>query len=60
VKLTKVVETIIADDSGDLLQKCIADFEGEKDALQRAVDLNAEDYDLVVAGNKNLLLSVTN
>jgi hypothetical protein len=52
VKLTKVVETIIADDSGDLLQKCIADFEGEKDALKRAVDLNAEDYDLVVAGNK--------
>jgi hypothetical protein len=52
VKLTKVVETIIADDSGDLLQKCIADFEGEKDALQRTVDLNAEDYDLVVAGNK--------
>jgi hypothetical protein len=60
MKLTKVVETIIAEDSGDSLQKCIAKFEGEKDALQCAVDLNAEDYDLVVAGNKNLLLSLTN
>jgi hypothetical protein len=60
MKLTKVIETIIAEDSGDSLWKCIAELERDKDALQRVVDLNAEDYDLVVAGNKNLLLSTTN
>jgi hypothetical protein len=60
MKLTKVIETIIAEDSGDSLWKCIAELERDKDALQRVVDLNAEDYDLVVAGIKNLLLSTTN
>jgi hypothetical protein len=54
MKLTKVAETIIAKDSGDSLQKCIAELERDKDALQRVVGLNAEDYDLVVAGNKKL------
>jgi hypothetical protein len=60
MKLTKVIETIIAEDSSDSLWKCIAELERDKDALQRVVDLNAEDYDLVVVGIKNLLLSTTN
>jgi hypothetical protein len=56
VKLTKVAETIIAEDSGDSLQKLIVGLEKDKDALQRVVDLNAEDYDLVLVGNKKSLM----
>jgi hypothetical protein len=54
VKLTKVAETIIAEDSGDSLWKRIAELERDKHALQHVVDHNAEDYDLMVAGNRKL------
>jgi hypothetical protein len=54
MKLTKVAETIIIEDSSDSFWKRIAELERCKHALQCDVDLNAEDYDLVVAGNKKL------
>jgi chromosome segregation ATPase len=52
--LTKDGETIITKDSGDSLQKCIVELESIKDALQRAMDQNSEDYDLMVVGTKKL------
>jgi hypothetical protein len=54
MKLTKVAETIIAEDSSDSFQKHITEFERDKDALQHVGDLNTEDYDLVVVDNKRL------
>jgi flagellar capping protein FliD len=54
MKLTKVAETIIAEDSGDLLWKLIAELEKDNDTLKHTVDLNAKDYNLVVVGNKKL------
>jgi hypothetical protein len=60
VKLTKVTKTIIAKDSSDWLRKCIAELEREKDTMQRAMDLNTVEYDLVVAGNKKLASEMTN
>jgi uncharacterized protein YlxW (UPF0749 family) len=69
VKLTKVAETIIAEDSGAPLRKCIAELEAENsrlkdvaaesaetiDTLQRAVDNGVDDYNLLLEGNKSLL-----
>jgi hypothetical protein len=52
--LTKDAETIITEDSGDSFRKHIAELERGKDSLQCALDLNAEEYDFVMAGNKNL------
>jgi hypothetical protein len=54
VKLTKVAETIIVEESNDSLWKRITELERDKEALQRAVDHNTEDYDLMVAGNRKL------
>jgi hypothetical protein len=54
MKLTKVAEAIISEDSCDSLRKCIAELERNKDPLQHLVDLSAEYYDLLVAGNKKL------
>jgi hypothetical protein len=54
VKLTKVAETIIAKDSSDSFWKRITELGRDEDVLQCAVDLNDEDFDLVVAGNKKL------
>jgi hypothetical protein len=54
MKLTKVAETIIAEDSGDLLWKLIAELEMDNNTLKHTVDLNAKDYNLVVVGNKKL------
>jgi SMC interacting uncharacterized protein involved in chromosome segregation len=53
MKLTEVAKTIIAEDRGDLLQKCITELERDKDAL-RDVDHNSEDYDLMAVGNRKL------
>jgi hypothetical protein len=39
MKLTKVAETIIAEDGGDLLRCHITELEKDKDALQCALDL---------------------
>jgi hypothetical protein len=54
MKLTNTDETIIAEDSGALLRKCIAELEKDKNALQRAMDHGTEDYNLMVTGNKKL------
>jgi hypothetical protein len=50
--LTKVAETIIAEDSGDSLRRRIMELEKDKDALQRALDHSTEDYNIVLAGCK--------
>jgi hypothetical protein len=57
-KWTRVAETIIAEDSGASLHQCIAELEAEKEMLQRAVDNGIEDYDLLLEGNKSLLLKL--
>jgi hypothetical protein len=55
MKLTKAAETIIAEDNGALIQKCIAELEKDKQMLQRVMDHSAEDYDLPMAGNRKLV-----
>jgi hypothetical protein len=53
--LTRVVESIIAEDSGVPLLRRIAVLEEDKNMLQRAVDHGIEDYYPLVMGNKSLL-----
>jgi uncharacterized protein YacL (UPF0231 family) len=67
--LTKTVENIIIEDSGEPLRKCIAELEVENSqlkatgvesaktitTLQRSVDARVEDYNLWMEGNKSLL-----
>jgi hypothetical protein len=54
MKLTRVVGTIIAEDSRVLFHRRVTELEKDKDALQRAVDHGIKDYDLLVMGNKSL------
>jgi hypothetical protein len=54
MKLTKVAESNITEDSGASLRKRIAEHEREKKALQVDVDHGTEDYKLVVAGSRKL------
>jgi uncharacterized protein with PhoU and TrkA domain len=54
MKLTRDAETIIAEDDGASLHKCILELENDKDMLQHAVDLSIGDYNLLVVGNKKL------
>jgi hypothetical protein len=53
--LTRVVETIIVEDSGASFHRHIAVLEEDKNVLQHAVDHSIEDYNLLVIGNKSLL-----
>jgi hypothetical protein len=54
MKLTKVAETIIAEDGGDLLRCHIAELEKDKDTLQCALDHSTDDYNIVVADCRRL------
>jgi hypothetical protein len=54
MKLTKVAESIIAEDTGASLHKRIAELERDKKVLQLAVDHGAEDYEMVVVGSRKL------
>jgi DNA-binding MarR family transcriptional regulator len=54
MKLTKVVESIIVEDSGASLRKRIVELERDKKVLQLAVDHSAEDYEMVVGGSRKL------
>jgi hypothetical protein len=44
MKLTKVAKSIIAEDSGALFHKRIAELERDKKALQLAVEHSTDDY----------------
>jgi FtsZ-binding cell division protein ZapB len=55
LKLTRAVETIIAEDSWALLRRHIAELEEDKNTLQHIVDHSIEDYNMLVMGNKSLL-----
>jgi hypothetical protein len=50
----KVVEGIIAEDSGASLHKHTTELEKEKDTLRHALDQKIEDYDIIVVGTKIL------
>jgi hypothetical protein len=54
MKLTKVAESIIAEDSGAPLRKHIAKLEKDRDMLWLALDHSTEDYDIIVAGSRKL------
>jgi hypothetical protein len=54
MKLAMVAESIIVEDSGASLHKCIVDLGRDKKALQLAVDHDPEDYEMVVASFRNL------
>jgi chromosome segregation ATPase len=54
MKLTKVVENIITEDSGAPLRERIADLEKRREALQLALEHSHEDYELAVADCKKL------
>jgi thioredoxin-related protein len=54
--LTKVAETIIAEDSGASLHHRVAKLKAEKDTLQHVVDNGIQNYDLLLEGNKSLLV----
>jgi hypothetical protein len=54
MKLTKVAEGIIAEDSVALLHKHVVELERDKEVLQLAVDHSAEDYEMAVVGNRKL------
>jgi hypothetical protein len=54
MKLAKVAENIIAEDTGAPLRERIAEHEKERGALQLALDHSVEDYELVVAGSSKL------
>jgi hypothetical protein len=54
MKLTKVAESIIAEDSGPSLHKHIAELERDKKVLQLVVDHSAKDYKMVVVGSRKL------
>jgi hypothetical protein len=55
--LTKAAETIITEDSGASLYQHIAELEAEKKTLHHALDNGIEDHDLLLEGNKNLLVA---
>jgi hypothetical protein len=54
MKLTKIAEGIITEDSGASLCERIADIERDKEVLQLAVDHTAEVYEMAVVGNRKL------
>jgi hypothetical protein len=54
MKLTRAIGTIIVEDSGASLHRCVAEHEKYKDALQHDIDHGIEDYNLLVIGNKSL------
>jgi SMC interacting uncharacterized protein involved in chromosome segregation len=54
MKLTKVAESIIAEDSGAPLRKHIAELEKDRDMLRLALDHSTEDYYIIVAGSRKL------
>jgi hypothetical protein len=54
MKLAKVAENILAEDSGASLCEHIVELEKEWGALRLALDHSAEDYELVVAGSRKL------
>jgi hypothetical protein len=54
MKLAKVVENILAEDSGAPLHERIAKLEKEWGVLWLALDHSTEDYELVVAGSRKL------
>jgi hypothetical protein len=60
MKLTKVAETIIAEDSGDLLCHHIVELEKDKDVLQCALDQALRITIWWWRAAENLLLSVSN
>jgi hypothetical protein len=55
----KVVEKILAEDTGESLQKHVAELEAEEAELiaklQRSLDNGVEDYNLLMVGNESLL-----
>jgi hypothetical protein len=53
--LTRAVETIITEDSGAPLRKCIAELEEDKSTLQHVVDHGIKDYNLLLMGKQSLL-----
>jgi hypothetical protein len=54
--LTKAAKTIITEDSGASLRQRIVELEAEKNTLQRVVDNGIEDYDMLLEGNKSVLV----
>jgi FtsZ-binding cell division protein ZapB len=57
--LTRVAETIIAEDSGALLRQHIAELKEDKSTLQHTVDNGVNDYNLLQVGNNSLLAERT-
>jgi hypothetical protein len=55
MKLTIAAGTIIAEDSGASLRRCVTKLEKDKDVLQRTADHGIKDYHLLVTSNKNLM-----
>jgi hypothetical protein len=55
--LTKAAETIITEDSGASLYQRIAELKAEKNTLHHALDNGIEDHDLLLEGNKSLLVA---
>jgi hypothetical protein len=58
MKSTRAAATIIGEDSGASLCSHIVEVEKDKDTLQLTVNHGIVDYDQLLAGNNNLLLSV--
>jgi hypothetical protein len=54
VKLARVAENILAEDSSAPLHEPIAELEKERGALQLALDHSTEDYEIAVAGSRKL------
>jgi hypothetical protein len=53
--LTKVVEKNIIEDSGETLQKCVAELESENSKLKATVTGSAEEYEVLQLGSVSLL-----
>jgi hypothetical protein len=54
--LTKAAKTIIAKDNGASLHQRIVELEAENNMPQCVVDNGIEDYDMLLEGNKSLLV----
>jgi hypothetical protein len=51
----KAVEKIIAKDSGETLQKCVAEIESENSKLKATITESTEDYEVLQLGSASLL-----
>jgi sugar diacid utilization regulator len=52
----KAVEKIIAKDSGETLQKCVAEIESENSKLKATITESTEDYEVLQLGSASLLV----